>query len=123
MANHVVSDAVKNRHREQREADHEQTGHRAAIERNSQCRGPRFGRGLSRAHVRQHSDPHPDETRRQRTECADHKTDRSWVIFKEKKQKENDDCDRADRNYLAIQISLGAFLHGRGDLAHPLVAR
>ena len=43
-------------------------------------------------------------------------------IFENEEQNENDHGDRADRDHLTIQIRLGAFLNGSGDLLHPLIA-
>jgi len=53
-------------------------------------------------------------------------TDKSFIItnpqdFEKEKQNENDHSDHADRLDLAIQIGLGAFLHGGRDLSHPFI--
>ena len=45
------------------------------------------------------------------------------MISKKEKKKKNDNRDRADRDYLSIQVSFRAFLHRGRNLAHALVAR
>jgi hypothetical protein len=44
------------------------------------------------------------------------------MILEEEEENENNDRDRADRDDLAIQVRLRAFLDGAGDLLHPFVA-
>ena len=44
------------------------------------------------------------------------------LSLKDKEENENDTGDGADRDDLAFEISLRAFLDRAGDLAHPLVA-
>jgi len=44
------------------------------------------------------------------------------MIFKDPKKNENDDRDDADGHDLAVEVGLRAFLHRRGNLAHPLVS-
>jgi hypothetical protein len=44
------------------------------------------------------------------------------MIFKEKKENENDRGDHANGDDLPVEIRFCAFLHRSGNLAHPLVA-
>ena len=122
-ARHFARDRVENSDGEQRQPDDKQAGHRAAVKGDAQSCRARLRRGLGRAHIGQHRDPHSDKTGRERASGADDKTNRRRVILKEKKQEENDDRDDADRDDLPIQICLGAFLHGAGDFTHALVSR
>ena len=91
MADHAPRDRVEEPDGEQRQPDHKETCDRAAIERDPQRRGARFGRRLRRAGVGENSDPHSDKTRRERAGRADDEADRGGVILKEEKENENDD--------------------------------
>ena len=109
--------SVENRYRQKRESHHEQPGNGAAVESHSQGFVNRLCCGLRRPHVGHHGDAHPNETGRKRAKRADNKANGRRTIFENEKQNENDYCDRADRDHLPIQIRLGAFLNGSGDLS------
>ena len=94
VADHVARHAVKNADGEERQADHQQTGHGAAVESDAQRRRARLGRGLGGARIGQHRDAHADEAGGERANRADDETDRAGVILEEEQQNENDDRDR-----------------------------
>src|SRR5262249_60901317 len=117
--------AVEDRDREKREANYEQPGDGAAVERHSQCFRDRYGCGLSGAYVGNHCDAHADVPSRKRTKRSDYEPDcrrraasssLPRMIFENKQQNKDNHRDGADGDYLTIQIRLGALLHGTRDL-------
>ena len=122
MPDHLSRDGVKDRYREQRETNHEQAGHRPAIERDAQRRRARLTRRLRRAHICDYGNAHADETGRERAKRANHKPNRRRMIFENEEENENDNRDHADRDDLPVQVCFRAFLHRRRNLLHALIA-
>ncbi len=123
MPNHLSCYCVKNRHREQREPNYEQSSDRSAVERHTQRRCARVTCRLRRADICQHRDAHADVTSSERTKRADDKPNCRRMIFKDEEENKNHNGDHADRDDLTLQISLRSFLNGGGDFPHPFVAR
>ena len=107
---------------EQRKADHQHAGDRAAAERDGERGCDAAPRGFGRAHVRAHGDVHADVAGEAREDRADRKTDRGAPVQRETDHDEQHDADDRDRRVLAIEIRARAFLDRRGDLLHALVA-
>ena len=112
---HVMPDrfcrrAYRRSRRKGAQADHEQTGYRAAVKAMRKAAVARVARRLRRTHIRNHCDAHPDETGREGAKRADYKTNRRGMIFENEKQHENDRGDHADRDDLPIQICFCALL-------------
>ena len=112
----------KDPHREESQADHEQTGNSSAIEGGFKRLFPIERSALRRAHVRDHGDPHSNITRRERANCSEQKPHRGRKVPEGPKKDENHNGNRSNRQNLAIQVRLGALLDCSRDLAHPVVS-
>ena len=108
---------------EQREADDEHAGDRAAAEGGVQRGRDAAAGGLGDAAVRAHRDVHADEAGGRGQQAADREADRDRDALQRDQDDEQDDADDADRRVLAAQVRGGAFLDGLRDLHHALVAR
>ncbi len=108
---------------EQRQADDQQTGDRAALEGDVESRRDAAASRLGDAGVGPHREVHADETGSAREDTADHEADRGLPVLQEQEHDRNRHRDRADDRVLAAQVGAGAFLHGARDLLHALVAR
>ena len=108
---------------EQRQADDQQAGDRAAFEGDVERRRHAAAGRLGDARVGPHRDVHPDEAGRAGERGADHEADRGLVVLQEPEQDRDRHGDRGDDRVLAVQVGLGAFLHGARDFLHPVVAR
>ena len=122
MPDQLSRDRVKDRDREQRKTNHQQAGHRPAVERDAQRRRAGLTGGLRRAHICDHGDTHANETGRKGAERADYKPNRRRMIFENEEENENDNRDCADRDDLPVQVCFRAFLHRRRNLLHALIA-
>ena len=74
------------------------------------------------AHVGAHRDVHADVPGDARQDCADDEADGDLHTERGAQDDGDDDADDADGGVLAIQIGVGAFLNGGGDLLHARVA-
>ena len=81
--------------------------------------------GFGGAHVGANRDDHADEAGRAREDRADQEADRRLPAERrgEEDDDRQDDRDDADRAVLPLEEGHRAFLDGRGDLSHALVAR
>ena len=113
---------VEDADRKQGETDDQKTGDSAAIERDAHGRGPGLRRGLGGADVGQHGDAHADVSGRERAKRADQKSNGRRDCLEKEEKNENHDGNHADGPDLALEVGLGAFLDGAGDLTHPFVA-
>ncbi len=107
---------------EQAQADYEQARDGPAAKRDTQCRIDANRRRLSRANVRAHRDEHADITGEAGKDRADCKPAGCGPIQGNAEDHEQDHADDTDRHILAVHVGLGAFLDGRGNLLHALVA-
>ncbi len=109
---------------EQPEPDDEQSGDRAAVERDLQRLVQADARGFRGAHVGAHRDVHADDAAGAGEHGADEKAPggRPAQARHEADDQEEDHADDGDGLVLAPQIRDRAFAHRRGDLAHARVA-
>ena len=122
MSDDFAGEGIEDRDSKQCKTDHEQTGYRAAVERDAQGSGARVGRRLRCTHIRNHCDAHSNETGCEGAKRADYKTNRRGMIFENEKQHEDDRGDHADGDDLPIQICFCAFLDRGRNLTHLFVA-
>ena len=108
---------------EQREADDQQAGDRAALEGGVERRRHAAASGLGHACVRAHRDVHADEAGRAGEHAADDEADAGRDAAGHERHDDRErNGDAGDDRVLAVQVGLGALLDGAGDLLHPLVA-
>ena len=107
---------------EQREADDEQAGDRAAAEGHPQRRRDAAPRRLGDARVRAHGHVHADVAGRARQQAADRKAAGHGDVLDEDQRDEQHDADGGDRRVLAVQVGASALLNGERDRLHALVA-
>jgi hypothetical protein len=120
---HLHHDEPKGTDREQSQTDDQKAGHCASIEGCPERLLPALGSALSRSDVGHHRNAHPDKTRCKRADCSQNEPTGGGPILEEADEQRDHHRDKADRAYLASQISFRAFLNRTGDLPHPLVAR
>ena len=108
---------------EQREADDEQAGDRAAFEGDVERRRHAAAGRLGDAGVGPHREVHADEAGRAGEGAADHEADRGLVVLQEPEHDRDRHRDRGDDHVLAVEVGLGALLHRARDFLHALVAR
>ena len=116
-------DAVVAGDAEQRQADDQQAGDRAALEGDVERRRHAAARRLGDAGVGAHREVHADEAGRAGEDAADHEADRGLVVLEDPEHDRERHGDRGDDRVLAAQVGAGAFLHRSRDLLHALVAR
>ena len=116
-------DAVVAGDAEQREADDEHAGHRAAAEGDVERRADAAAGRLGHARVGAHGHVHADEAGRRGGKTTDREADRDLDVLQRDQRDEQDDADDADRRVLAPQVRLRALLNGSGEPLHHLVAR
>jgi hypothetical protein len=114
--------AEVDRDRQQRQAGHQHAGHRAGAEREAEPFRQPPPRGLGGAHVGPHRHVHADIAGRTRQNGADQVADPDRHAEQQRQHHEDDDADHRDGAILPVQIGLGAFLNGAGDLLHTLAA-
>ena len=109
---------------EQAKADDEQPGHRARLERDVERRLQPAASSLRGPGVRAHGHVHPDEAGGRRKHRSDQEPERGppTELVVDAEQDERHHGDDRDRRVLLAQVRRSAFLHGRRDLPHPLVA-
>ncbi len=108
---------------EQRQADDEQAGDRAALEGDVERGADATAGRLGDARVRAHRHVHADEARRTGEDASDDETDRRVeVLDQPDRDRERHGYCRDDR-VLTIEICPGALLDGSGDLLHSIVPR
>ena len=107
---------------EERQASDQQPSDGAGFERQLEPIGERTDRRLGGAHVGAYGHVHADEAGCPREYRADQESNRHRGAEEIRKDEEDHDSDHADRGVLALEISLRAFAHGRGDLLHPRAA-
>ena len=71
--------------------------------------------GLGDAAVGSHRYVHPDEAGSPRQDAADQEADHHPDVLEEQQRHRERDRNRGDDRVLAVQIGLGALLHGAGD--------
>ena len=108
---------------EQRQADHQQAGDRAALEGDVERRRNAAAGRLGDPGVGPYREVHPDEAGRAGEEAADHEADRSLVVLEDPEHDRERHRDGGDDRVLTGEIGLGAFLHRSRDFLHALVAR
>ena len=116
-------DAVVAGDAEQRQADDQQAGDRAALEGDVERRRNAAAGGLGDAGVGPHREVHPDEAGRAGEDGADHEAERGLPVLQEPEHDRERYRDRGDDRVLAVQVGLGALLHGPRDFLHAVVAR
>ena len=92
-------DAVVAGDAEQREADDEHAGDRAAAERDAERLRDAVTSGLGDARVGAHRDVHADVAGRRRRAAADREADGDLDVLDEDQRHEQDDADDGDRRY------------------------
>ncbi len=118
---HGAEDHVITGNAQQAQTHHQQAGDGAAAEGHLQG-GIQAGiRGLRRAHIGAYRDMHTDITGRPGKDGADHEAEGGIGIQNEEQDDRQDDTDDADGGVLTVEIRLGAFLDGGGDLAHAII--
>ena len=108
---------------EQRQADDEHAGDRAALEGDVERRRHAAASRLGDAGVGAHREVHADEAGRAGEDAADDESDRGLVVLQEPEHDRDRHRDRGDDRVLAVEVGLGAFLHRARDFLHALVAR
>ena len=114
--------AVVAGHAEQREADDEHAGDRAAAERDVERRADAAARRLGDAGVRAHRHVHADEARRRREDAADREADRDLDVLEQISATNRTDADDGDRRVLAVRYADAPSWIGRRERSHRLVA-
>ena len=104
-------DAVVAGDAEQRQADDEQAGDRAALEGDVERRRHAAAGRLGDARVGAHRDVHADESGRTREDAAEDESDRGLVVLQEPEHDRDRYRDRGDDRVLAVEVGLCAFLH------------
>ena len=130
VAPEVGADVVVGGDAEQRQADDQQAGHRAAAEGDRQRRAKALLGGLGGAHVDAHADHHADEAGRGRQAGADDEAagglpaEAPALLGAERdaQDQKDDHADHGDGAVLAAQVGLGALLDGARHLLHLGVA-
>ena len=117
-----LEEGVVTGHAEQAEANHQHAGDGAALEGDVERFVEADARGFRGAHVGAHRDVHADVAGRAGQHRADHEADRGRHAKEDADQHGQHRADHADGRVLTVQISLGAFLHRGGNLAHAIVA-
>ena len=107
---------------EQRQADDQQAGHRAALEGDVERRRDPAARRLGDPGVGAHREVHADEPGGAGEHAADHEADPGGDVLEDRDQDRQRDGDRGDDHVLAVEVGLGALLDGSRDLLHALVA-
>ncbi len=97
---------------EQRQADDEKAGDRAAFEGDVERRRHAAAGRLGDAAVGPHRDVHADEAGRPREGGADDEADRGLVVLQDEQHHGDRHRDSGDDRVLTVQIGLCAFLHG-----------
>ena len=100
------------------EARHQHAGHRAGAERHAEALGQALGGRLGGADVGPHRHQHAHIAGGARQDRPDGEAECGAPADQHPHGRENHDADHGDGGVLAAQIGLGAFLDGRGDLAH-----
>ena len=116
-------DAVVAGDAEQRQADDEQAGDRAALEGDVERRRHAAAGRLGDAGVGAHREVHADEAGGAGEDAADHEAERGLPVLQEQQHDRERHRDGGDDRVLAVQVGAGAFLHRARDLLHALVAR
>ena len=113
------------RHAEEPEPDDEEPRDRACPEGDVQRRLEPVARCLCRPHVGADGDVHADKAGGAGEHGPDEEPDGGAPaeLVVEADQQERDDGDDRDRLVLPTEVRGRAFLHGAGDLLHPLVPR
>ena len=107
---------------EQRQADDQQAGDRAAFEGDVERRRHAAAGRLGDARVGADRDVHADEAGRAGERGADQEADRRLVVLQQQQQDRDRHRDRGDDRVLPGQVGLRAFLHRPRDFLHALVA-
>ena len=107
---------------EQRQADDQQAGDRAAFEGDVERRRHAAAGRLGDPGVGADGDVHADEPGRAGEHAADHEADRGLVILQQPEHDRDRPGDRGDDHVLAAEVGLGALLHRTRDFLHALVA-
>ena len=115
-------DAVVAGDAEQRQADDQHAGDRAALEGDVERRRDAAAGRLGDPGVGAHRDVHADEAGRAGERAADHEADRGLVVLQEPEHDRDRHGDRGDDHVLAVEVGLGALLDGARDFLHALVA-
>jgi hypothetical protein len=110
-------------HADQREAGHQQARDGAGAEGHRQALLQALGGRLGRAHVGAHRDQHPGEARQARQHRADQEAGAGQRADQHAHGDKDDHAHHGDGGVLPLQVGLGPFLNGGGDLLHPGVAR
>ena len=97
---------------EQRQADDQQAGDRAALEGDVERRRHAAAGGLGDARVGPHRDVHADEAGGAGEDGADHEADRGLPVLEDQQHHGDRHRDGGDDRVLAVQVGLGTLLHG-----------
>ena len=110
------------RHAEERKPHDEHAGHRAALEGDVESRRNAAASRLGDAGVGADREVHADESRRAGEHATDHEADRDRDALDRDQHEHERNRDDGDDRVLAVQVGLGPFLDGPGDLLHAVVA-
>ncbi len=107
---------------EQRQADNQESGDRAALEGDVERGRHTAASCLGNAGVGADREVHADEPGRTRERATDDEADPGRDVLEDRDEDRKRNRDDADDQVLTVEVGLSAFLNRVRDLLHPIVA-